>query len=88
MAGTADESTTGRHIPALDGLRGTAVLMILFFHLYWSNTDPVGNALVRFVAHMRALCWVGVDLFFVLSGFLLTGILYDTLSSTHFFRNF
>ncbi len=88
MTKTADDSTTGRHIPALDGLRGTAILMVLFFHLFWSNSSPTGNLLVRFVAQLRTTCWIGVDLFFVLSGFLLTGILYDTLSSAHFFRNF
>jgi peptidoglycan/LPS O-acetylase OafA/YrhL len=88
MTTTADDSTTGRHIPALDGLRGTAILMVLYLHLFWSNTSPAGNLLVRSIAELRTACWIGVDLFFVLSGFLLTGILYDTLSSAHFFRNF
>ena len=83
-----DVSTTGRHIPALDGLRGMAVLLVLFFHLFAANTDPSANLLVRFVAKTRASCWIGVDLFFVLSGFLLTGILVDTLQSQHYFRNF
>ncbi len=83
-----DESTTGRHIPALDGLRGTAILMVLFLHLFAANNNPQGGALVRFFAQFRLVCWIGVDLFFVLSGFLLTGILYDTLQSKHFFRNF
>jgi peptidoglycan/LPS O-acetylase OafA/YrhL len=88
MNRTTDDSTTGRHIPALDGIRGIAILMVLFLHLFWSNSSPAGNLLIRSLAQLRTVCWVGVDLFFVLSGFLLTGILYDTLSSSHYFRNF
>jgi peptidoglycan/LPS O-acetylase OafA/YrhL len=83
-----DESTTGRHIPALDGLRGVAILLVLACHLLASNPYPGGNPLVRMFARMHGDGWIGVDLFFVLSGFLITGILYDTLSDPHFFRNF
>jgi peptidoglycan/LPS O-acetylase OafA/YrhL len=88
MTRTADDSTTGRHIPALDGIRGIAILMVLFLHLFWSNSSPEGNLLVRAIAQLRTVCWIGVDLFFVLSGFLLTGILYDTLNNSRYFRNF
>jgi len=83
-----DSSTTGRHIPALDGVRGLAIVAVLICHLFWSNNDPAGGPLVRFIAQARAAGWVGVDLFFVLSGFLITGILYDTLPDRHFFKNF
>src|ERR1700755_727763 len=83
-----DESTTGKHIPALDGIRGLAILAVLYCHLFWSNPDPAGSVLVHFLARSREAGWIGVDLFFVLSGFLITGILYDTLSARHFFRNF
>ncbi len=83
-----DESTTGKHVPALDGVRGLAILGVLYCHLFWSNPYPVGSPLIRFFAQARAAGWIGVDLFFVLSGFLITGILYDTLPSLHFFRNF
>ena len=83
-----DESTTGRHIPALDGVRGLAILSVLYCHLFWSNPYPVGSSLLRFFAQTRNAGWIGVNLFFVLSGFLITGILYDTLPSRHFFRNF
>ncbi|HEX4155586.1 MAG TPA: acyltransferase [Acidobacteriaceae bacterium] len=83
-----DSSTTGRHIPALDGVRGIAVILVLICHLFWSDGAPAGGHLLHFVAQFRAAGWVGVDLFFVLSGFLITGILYDTLPARHFFRNF
>lgn len=83
-----DVSTTGRHIPALDGLRGLAILLVLMCHLLWSNPDAQGNLLVRALAHIHTEGWVGVSLFFVLSGFLITGILYDTLADRAFFRNF
>lgn len=83
-----DESTTGKHVPALDGVRGLAILGVLYCHLLWSNPYPSGSRLIRFFAETRTAGWIGVDLFFVLSGFLITGILYDTLPSKHFFRNF
>src|ERR1700761_9741340 len=67
-----------RFYPALDGLRAIAVLMVFYQH-YISNTGgaPAFN-----------WGWSGVDLFFVLSGFLITGILYDTRNTLHRFRNF
>lgn len=83
-----DSSTTGRHIPALDGVRGIAIILVLICHLFWSNSNPAGGPVVQFIARARAAGWVGVELFFVLSGFLITGILYDTLPDPHFFRNF
>ena len=83
-----DRPTAGRHIEALDGVRGLAILLVLIDHLFWSNDQPVGGRILHFVAQARAAGWVGVDLFFVLSGFLITGILYDTLQTPHFFRNF
>jgi peptidoglycan/LPS O-acetylase OafA/YrhL len=83
-----DSSTTGRHIPALDGVRGIAIVAVLICHLFWSNMRPEGGPMTQFIAQSRAAGWVGVELFFVLSGFLITGILYDTLQDTHFFRNF
>ena len=70
-----------RHIPALDGLRGVAIAAVLLFHLYpGSERDPL--------AHVARLGWLGVDLFFVLSGFLITGILVDTQDDPRCLRNF
>lgn len=88
MVKSPDTSTTGKHIAALDGLRGIAILMVLMLHLLWANTDPEGGVLVRFLARAISAGGLGVDLFFALSGFLITGILYDTLGGSRFFRNF
>ncbi len=66
---------------SLDGLRGIAIVMVFFFHFYPRKPgDPVGL--------LSGAGWMGVDLFFVLSGFLITGILYDTLGQRRYFLNF
>jgi peptidoglycan/LPS O-acetylase OafA/YrhL len=75
------------HVPALDGIRGAAILLVLFDHLFWSNT-VTGNRIFDILSAIRASSYVGVNLFFALSGFLITGILLDTLSIPHFFRTF
>jgi peptidoglycan/LPS O-acetylase OafA/YrhL len=62
------------HIPELDGIRGIAILMVIGFHLVHSmpgvqqGLSPILNVVSR-------LGQTGVDLFFVLSGYLITGIL-------------
>lgn len=69
----------------LDGARGLAILLVLCSHYFRFRLDgPVWEVLN---AGMRA-GWVGVDLFFVLSGFLITGILVRARGGEHFFRNF
>jgi peptidoglycan/LPS O-acetylase OafA/YrhL len=73
------------HIPALDGIRGAAVLLVLVCH--GTFTNPTGVFGQAFQAATR-LTWSGVDLFFVLSGFLITGILFDSKGEHGYFRNF
>jgi peptidoglycan/LPS O-acetylase OafA/YrhL len=68
-----------RFYPALDGLRGVAILMVFTVH-YVTGLRPD--------IPLLGWGWVGVDLFFVLSGFLITGILYDSVGGEDFFRNF
>jgi len=70
-----------RHIPQLDGLRGVAILLVLFHH---TGMDAQFALSWRPSTHG----WVGVDLFFVLSGFLITGILLDTKGSSTYFTSF
>jgi len=76
------------HIQALDGVRGLAIALVLIFHLLWSSPRSTGSAWMDLLLKIRSGGWVGVDLFFALSGFLITGILFDSLGSEHYFRNF
>src|ERR1700675_3186470 len=76
-------------IPELDGIRGIAILTVLLYHVLcysmlhrsWSGLAHVATRATENLAH-------GVDLFFVLSGFLITGILLDSRADPHYFRNF
>jgi peptidoglycan/LPS O-acetylase OafA/YrhL len=74
------------HLPVLDGVRGLAVLMVLLFHFVGNR--PPSSWLERAIIHVTGFGAYGVELFFVLSGFLITGILYDTHNGPHYFRNF
>lgn len=74
------------HMPVLDGVRGLAVLMVLVFH-FVGSTEPV-NGLERAIVAVTKYGAYGVELFFVLSGFLITGILYDSRGKPNYFRDF
>jgi len=78
----------GSHITALDGVRGLAILAVLVHH-FTLYGGPRPDSLVDKAYYYTALTgWWGVDLFFVLSGFLITGILFDARGGAGFFRNF
>ena len=63
------------HYPALDGLRGIAILLVVFYHNF------------EFINYFF-FGWLGVDLFFVLSGFLITDILLKNYTKENFLKNF
>ncbi len=80
------------HVPELDGLRAIAIWFVLVAHLLFTYpSTPASTAfLPDAVANVLGHGWLGVDLFFVLSGFLITGILLATKSrgSGAYFRRF
>jgi peptidoglycan/LPS O-acetylase OafA/YrhL len=78
---------SARHIPALDGVRGVAVLLVMFLH-YCGLKSGNPSALFQQITKIASIGQSGVDLFFVLSGFLITGILLESKLSRHFFRDF
>lgn len=75
-----------RRMASLDGWRGVAILAVFFRH--YTVTTQSSQPLVEKISWLCSGGWVGVDLFFVLSGFLITGILLDTREHKHYFRNF
>lgn len=78
----------GERHPGLDGVRGLAILLVLLRHsAVFGGAQPMSVMDGYFTAAAK-MSWAGVDLFFVLSGFLITGILYDTRSNRHYFRSF
>ena len=76
----AANGSTPTRLPQLDGLRGVAIIVVILHNQ--GKTFPS--------LHLECIFangWMGVDLFFVLSGFLITGILLDTKGLDGYFRN-
>jgi peptidoglycan/LPS O-acetylase OafA/YrhL len=76
-------------MPELDSLRGIAILLVLFFHGFdfgWGSALLPSAA--RAFVNLTLTGWIGVNLFFVLSGFLITGILVDSKRRLHYYKPF
>jgi peptidoglycan/LPS O-acetylase OafA/YrhL len=69
-----------KRLPQFDSLRGLAILTVLLFHLQMA----IDALPLRWIFRYG---WVGVDLFFVISGFLITGILLETAGTWNWARN-
>jgi len=76
----------------IDGLRGIAILMVIswhYVHVGLARSAVEDNGFViRVINFVTMFSWSGVDLFFVLSGFLIGGILMDNRNSMSFFKTF
>jgi len=77
-----------KRIPELDGLRGIAVLMVVAFHYVNNQLINSSTLLGRIFYKLTSVGWVGVDLFFVLSGFLIGTILMNNRRSENYFSTF
>ena len=87
------ETTMPVHLPApriavIDGLRGVAILSVICFHVALFAIAPGDSSWERWFLGFTHLGWAGVDLFFVLSGFLIGGILAKTLHRDDYYRSF
>lgn len=77
------------NMPELDCLRGIACLMVLFFHGFGNHFAGAGLSFpARWFVAATTFGWTGVNLFFVLSGFLITGILLDSKDSPRYYSRF
>jgi peptidoglycan/LPS O-acetylase OafA/YrhL len=79
-------SSRASNIRALDGIRGLAIIFVLFHH--FETLIPVSNGALYAAKAVFSFGWAGVDLFFALSGFLITGILLDTHDANNYFSAF
>jgi len=87
-SGGLAESTILRrrdYVPELDGVRGIAVALVFLYHLQIHGGLGQPRSIYGLFV---SLGWSGVDLFFVLSGLLITGILLDTRSASRYYLNF
>lgn len=76
-----------KQISALDGIRGIAIIWVVLHNTMDRPLAPAGAAL-HLLAMFSHIGWLGVQLFFALSGFLITAGLLDSQGAAHYFRNF
>lgn len=75
-------------IPELDGIRGLAILLVVIFHYFVLEIDTTPGTILAYLQMVFLNSNSGVDLFFVLSGFLIGGILLDHRDAPNYFKVF
>ncbi len=90
VTSTDREAPLLRHVmPELDAVRGIAVLMVVAYHaFFWSYHVEQATGIAWLLLRLTQPGWLGVQLFFVLSGFLITGILLDQQGAGRYFAPF
>ncbi|MDC0434441.1 acyltransferase family protein [bacterium] len=77
------------HLPYLDGVRALAIVLVLVWHYFTGIVDPeLLGGLTGVLQKLTGQTWAGVDVFFVLSGFLIGRILIHNKSSERYFTTF
>lgn len=87
-ADRAEGTNLKGHIPELDGLRGVAIGLVIIWHYLPSLVHARPGTTASYLIATTRLTWTGVDLFFVLSGFLIGGILLDARQARNYFSVF
>ena len=75
-------------VKELDGLRGIAVVLVMALHIFKRASYFTEHPVLLGITNITTVGWVGVDIFFTLSGFLITSILLKSKTGEHYFRNF
>src|SRR5258708_5235695 len=84
---TGGSTVDGRRAE-LDGLRGLAILLVMYQHYVNGPIKPAVGSLLDYVLLPGRLAWTGVDLFFLLSGYLIGGLLLQNRDSLTYFKTF
>jgi peptidoglycan/LPS O-acetylase OafA/YrhL len=71
-----------------DGLRGIAVVLVIAFHVFKRAAYFTEHPILTTISDITSVGWVGVDIFFTLSGYLITSILLKAKQGEHYFKNF